>query len=457
MPPLQDITHRFVSPLPPSSPPALSYIDDDDIDHGRAGPSSAFLNLSTSSNPLHPRPISVTDSASGKKDKENLPPFEVEDGLELGAGPSNVIFSTPKSRTGGAKRSPPSSDPFGFLALERRLKAQREQAKRIRDDVYETAGPVRKRQKFDPAASPSQLHMTRLSYRTPGRANKSTQTPLYSIRHTTGIRTISPPAATPLHQKGRKQRRSTLVFDNGNSPFLDSHASTPSPSKRYKRPNASVGNIGKRDSNVIDDSVLSLPMPSQLTAAASPIRRRRKRARLADLGVENDVTENPNETLSVLAGDSDALANTLRSRLPKKRGLREESIGLVTPIQKEKRKAEETKSRSRKTAGKGDGEDEEGGKRRSARLAKRDPLAIHKGTTKANRPVRKAKGKENAGKKTDAKINAKKASTNMKGKGKNDEVPDDVTETWERERAARLAYFKKLDSYELETESIYVI
>src|SRR6266550_150908 len=71
MPPLQDITHKFVSPLPPSSSPALSYIDEVE---NKINPSEAFLALPTS--------------------------------------PAHFIFSTPKAKL---TLLPGDSDPFGFL------------------------------------------------------------------------------------------------------------------------------------------------------------------------------------------------------------------------------------------------------------------------------------------------------------------------------------------------------
>lgn len=117
MPPLQDITHKFQSPLPPSSSPALSYIDEDEV---KISQSSAFLALPTST--------------------------------------SNFVFSTPKAKL-SITPVPGDSDPFGFLAAERKLKLERgRDVKPKRDHTRRQPlaplEPQRKRQKLDTNATP---------------------------------------------------------------------------------------------------------------------------------------------------------------------------------------------------------------------------------------------------------------------------------------------------------------
>ncbi|KIL61975.1 hypothetical protein M378DRAFT_25849 [Amanita muscaria Koide BX008] len=477
MPPLQDITHRFLSPLPPSSP-ALSYIDEScGNEYNKAEPSSAFLALSTSSKAF-PR-LEILDDKSDdelvfdKENKENLPPFELEDEFNPLPGPDGpstsaaVLFSTPKKSKPKADGSPPSSDPFGFLAVERKLKLERNQAKRSISGRREPE-PEPKRQKLGSRSTPTAHALPRV---TPAKkilrsAKLKTQTPV--ARHAVDVRTLSPPAASPFHDQGRKRRRDTLSFDDGN-PFVDSpHASTPSPSKRHRSPLQSTVVLFDKEDDVDDENVPPSPIVQKKKSGVSGTKNKRKRVRTAE---DEDVG---NQTLSALAHDPQLLANILQSRLPKRR-VRQRTEAVTKPAQRggsrRKKREEEAVDEDEQEIEKG----EEQGKRRSSRLAVRESREtgsskagneeIKKTTSK--KPMRKTKGKENSEKKlkpssshigtTTRATRSKKSASKAKEEPQHDQNSDDAKEKWGREREARRAYFEKLDSYELETENIYVI
>lgn len=435
MPPLQDITRRFVqSPLPPSSSPALSYIDDD-----KENP--VFLALKTPP----ARPAAAEHKPTDESENNEF------DRRPPSAFASNPIFSTPTSKP--ATRPAPLSpgDPFGFLAAERKLKLDRSRdgsatRNRTRSRPLKPLNPDRrKRPKLDPSATPSTHALTPLAPTTTdsapakpaptlGRVSTHPQTPI--SRPTADIRTLTPPPATPFHIKRRRRRRTTAVLaaldDEGDNPFLaDSRdvLSTPSPVKRpsarprrVAAPKDDEGDKVVNDENVnpfctptVLKGASSMP-PSVLSSAAPPVRRKRKRARAEEV----EGLDEGDETFSALADDPDALARALRARLPKRK-TREESVGVVTPVKKSSRtKVKRGKSDKDVEVGNGeDGEDvkEVKGVRRSTRLSKRGPLAdsnkekkakVGKTTTRAT----KGKGKENADRAFE------KASAAMKGKGK---------------------------------------
>ena len=468
MPPLEDITRRFVqSPLPPSSSPALSYIDEV---KEKQNPSSAFLALSTSP----ARPLAPERDSAGS-DKLSFEVYDEFDHRPPSAFASNPIFSTPTSKLTTTRAAPLSpGDPFGFLAAERKLKLDRIQDRdgapkrnptrsRRPGQPSEPLEPhQRKRQKLDPSAtpgkhvpptldtpfalpSPSTHNRPAKQKPTLGRvsnAHAHAQTTPISRPPTADIRTLAPPPVTPLH-RGRRRRRSTalLLFDDEErNPFIVDSCdidvpSTPSP---VKRPSARSRHDGDEGDKVTNDEnvnpfrtpTFSMP-PSAFSSAASPKRRRRKRGRAEE---EVEGLDEGNVTFSALVDEPAAL----RARLPKMRTTKE-TVDIVTPVKKRSRR-EVTQGKSDKEAevvDAGYGEDEENvkevkGVRRSTRLSKQGPLAdSNKGKkTKAGKKTTtratKGKGKENAGgasKKTPA-------ATKGKGKAKDrprvDEAQDDV-------------------------------
>ncbi|KAF8332161.1 hypothetical protein F5887DRAFT_997173 [Amanita rubescens] len=374
MPPLQDITHKFLSPLPPSSSPALSYIDEVEE---KINPSSAFLALPTS------------PARQG----------------------SNFVFSTPKANT----PAPRDSDPFGFLAAERKLKLERGKDHARRQPLAPLE-PQRKRQKLETNATPGHSRSS---------AVKLNQTTTPISKPSAGTRTLlTPPAIAPLHTlKKRRVERTTTTFsfdnDDENNPFLlvssPSVLSTPSPVKPRPRLRSSPG-----DDNVENDENVNpffspaleegeeKDVPSVVSSAVvTPIRRRRKRDRMVLEEVQEERVQNVDD--SALVDDRRAL----RSQLPKRKTREEPSAEVSTPV---KKKARTTKSTGRKGKEKEEpGKEDGGGKRRSARLSKQSQLADgNKGkkekASKTTRGVAKGKGKENAGKTS--------APTKVKGKGK---------------------------------------
>ena len=476
--PLEDITHRFVqSPLPPSSSPALSYIDEI---KDKQNPSSAFLALSTSP----ARPLALERDTTGSE----KPTFEVYDEFDHrppSAFASNPIFSTPTSKPTTRAAPPSPGDPFGFLAAERKLKLDRSRdgppkrnpprtrSRRAGQPSEPPEPDRRKRQKLDPSATPSKhVPLTLLcpvpyalptpstnnrpakqkpTLRRVGNTHTHTQTP--TSRPTADIRTLAPPPVTPLHDKKRKRRRPTALLpfdDEERNPFIVDSSdvlSTPSP---VKRPSARRPAVSRYDGNggdkVFDDENVkpfctptsfergSMP-PNVLSSAASPKRRRRKRYRAEEV----EGLDGGDVMFSALVDDSDALARA-ETRTTR------ETVDVVTPVKKRQRRrvkqTELTRGKSDKEAEDADAgyaEDEENvkevkGVRRSTRLSKQGPLAdsnkgkkakVGKTTTRGT----KGKGKENAGRAST------KAAAVSKGKGKAkdrpgvDEAEDDVIET----------------------------
>ncbi|KAF8637556.1 hypothetical protein AX17_002742 [Amanita inopinata Kibby_2008] len=488
-PPLQDITHRFISPLPPSSPPLP--LSNHDNEHDRPI-SSSFLQLSSPSarKALANRRLGRGDT-SDKENDEALPTFDLGDEFDnerpQQPGPSNAVLPSPSSQDnnneqGGLSPSPASSDPFGFLAVERKLKLERKQPKRDRRQLERE----QKRQRYDPspttvarATATATTSATRI--RTPlttlRRTRPSTRamdkTPV--LRDKVNIEASSALRTSILHMQGKKRRRRTLVYDDEN-PFLDPHDTTPSPTKLL--PSESAKSMVAGPALGLADTSRGEDLPAPLTPVLSgksvlldvpgtpPGKHRRKRARLSleTLGTE-DVG---NKTLSALADDPPALKRVLKSRLPRRRG-GDENID-VTPVKKVKR------ARLRRKCNDSESEESDGGggdgkkglgkgksaaglaQRRSARLAGRD--VENTGGQERDRNG-KGKGKENLAREVKKRVRlraGKAVATKERGGKSKDEVPlEEVTEVWERERAARKAYFEKLDSYELETENIYVI
>ncbi|PFH46143.1 hypothetical protein AMATHDRAFT_8153 [Amanita thiersii Skay4041] len=423
-----------------------------------------------------------------------------------------------KREYGGDRPPAPTLPPPSGTSLTSRGKAkaaEHEEKHLVNTTEWAAGTPIRVRRTRETLAEEQRKSMCDPSPTTLPRIRSHVRPSPLALHHTDASVT----AIEQYEEQQRKKKRQRLspspfspsptagalplpVDDEAHNPFLDHDESDhdvprpvvepTTPTTKTPRPAnpPSPLPVRRRASIIVGDQVEKGSIPSSPISARFVKGKERDKQEKKDGGKgvkrkrsakgkgkekEKELEEVGNETFSVLADDPDALASALRARLPRKR-VRIKEVEREDEEDKCNNVGRNTKKRKGKTKAKevDDDDDEEETlpvTRKSARLARRDEdtaggkdnkmekVEGKKGTATAvrSRTVGKTKGKENTGqgKPRSSKAVSKGARETKEGKAK--EIEKDVMDAWERERTARRAYFKKVDSYELEKEDLYVI
>ncbi|KAF9460717.1 hypothetical protein BDZ94DRAFT_1265353 [Collybia nuda] len=335
------------SSLPPSSPPSTSSrLPWGDHEHDQVHDENAC-----------PQHILTSDAPA-----EDIPDFEYD--LGDASQDRDFIADAPENWFQGESTPDAAnmSDPFGFFAVERQLKAER-------------------------AAKP--IIETKSAARAWHRATPS---------NTIDVTASNPP-----------------VWD------IPSNPSTPHKRVDKRRAIASPNQSSDGFFNPNTSSMPSTPSPSKHPTNTA-------KGKIAPIGEENDRSEDAIKSVEV---DSTIAKTRVSRRLIKKPRSSGDSHTTISHTPLVKRSTRRIPSVRRPTEKPGD-------------RSKNEVLE----------PPKKNK-------RTTGTIGKKPVSSGKRGKGKNTKDLDDLEimkqEKWERERQARLEYFRKLQDYQVEKENVYVI
>ncbi|KAF5317337.1 hypothetical protein D9611_003666 [Ephemerocybe angulata] len=306
--------------------------------------------------------------------------------------------------------TPRASDPFGFFALEKKLEAERgdgEDEEEIvdgheadEDDDEEAAGQIL----VADTSSPRPVRRLKHKYVVEAIINEGEEQRVYEEED--GVH-FQPPTPHKTVDRTRYSYAATHVDEELSSPAPSSSGS-PSPSKRRMPSSAKRKAASAREE---DDGVYE-EEESRLEASPSQKVPGKKQAKLAS-EVDNE-------------GEGEERSEPPRRQLRSRTSARQQEMH---------QKVGESSKTAETTTRKG-------------RATKRDGGAAA--------PGKKTKGTGAKGtKSTSSKVKGKKKAATTSNKAH--EVVDPDMEEWERERQARLEYFRKLEEYDYETENVYVV
>ncbi|KAG2065234.1 hypothetical protein BDR04DRAFT_1145464 [Suillus decipiens] len=362
------------------------------------------------------------------------------------------------------------SDPFGFLAAEKVLKARR------------TARLPSEKRKYAQSQS-TVLRVTPYSTHTRGQLNRATPTPTRPAASSVPIPTndediddlyLDEPITTSIPVPAPILRHSHIPTPSSSPVSLRSEIAVPALLKprldilrdqpTRSRDPLRTPRKRKRDietSTPASSDVLSSPSPVKVSVAArrpqtpsdrpetaeehTPVPKRATRAQVKGKGKAQDDTLKPRKriraTKEAASPSPRQACKDLEKLLPRSAATRRAAALAKTGVKGRVRMAVDPVSDS--------DSDEEQPKRRKP-VSRVQPSSSAKPAPRSAKPVSKG---------------VKKSSLKPRGKGKektkplNDlmELSDDTRERYEKERLARLEYFRKLDGYQMKKENVYVV
>ncbi|EAU91887.1 hypothetical protein CC1G_04654 [Coprinopsis cinerea okayama7 len=423
----------YPSSLPPSSPPSVS-------SNHNAGPSHSQSNHPHHSLPVLSRsPSPFLDNVSRRLfgPADTIAEEGQEEERHQGGQEHRHVydawqdfdFVVPESELCGARAgsskaqvSPTNSDPFGFFALERKLKEGRE-----KDEDEEVEGVVLVKETSPFAAPQARPSSPGLEYTDP------------------------PEDPYDDHHENDNEHASTFnhpLLAHSESFFLP--PTPPTPQKKRDRRRSSRHGF---EFNLQEEDEIFNPRPSSCPSSPSPSKRSsvKRKAVAVDSDAFNDEVD----------AEADSTPQAQRQRRPVRKQARTE--------QKEEEKGDDG-------VGDDDGRGREG--ERVLRRSKRGRTSIKRGedgegrdnevgSSRRSRSRNATKSESNANTRT--RSSARKSTRSQAAPVKEKKtrsrkaaaiLPSDDSDAEakrERERQARLEYFRKLDEYEVETENVYVI
>ncbi|KAF9494198.1 hypothetical protein BDN71DRAFT_1010787 [Pleurotus eryngii] len=384
---LQDITSQFVEPEPVVGGPKQTVSREEPQPPRRKRRAKAPIGRlakrkdGPSHHPAIPSslPPSSPPSESSRFDAINQafagPRFtrNRSPSLEYADENADPFSESPDLLPAAASRSSYQADPFGFLAVESRLRAKRE------------------------AAQPFQV-LTDLDLP----VDDDHPTPHPDTFEDDNDENVVPLGVPSTPHKRKKHRRSMMTGSTSPTSaalYNPSPRSTPSPSK--PRRSLAKGNHSPVDSSE-SELVLSRPPIASVARGARITAKEKAKARKEARAPKKSVTPR-------------TLGRSLEALLPKR-------------VTRARVASSKGKGKRGREAVSDDEEDEP------------SPRKTKKRATVAGKPSSKAKGKAKATEIEDEEIDI-----------------DGAQEKLKQERQARLEYFKKLDSYKVEEENVYVV
>ncbi|KAG9312155.1 hypothetical protein JVU11DRAFT_7445 [Chiua virens] len=378
----------------------------------------------------------------------------------------------------GSPSKASDSDPFGFVAVERALKAKRttptEPPRKSTLHVSSIKSPPRST--VLPSA-PSHTYLSSFASFSqpdaPVATNNEDIEGLYTDEPVAGPSHVPVPVA-PLLLMNSDQPLAEINATRSQPTFADPLRT---PRKRKRRPSPTPNKGLDSDSEGTD--VPSSPSPIKISVSLNSHRARTSRpshspvlkltrSQTRAAGATNAPTAHAPRTKRIKTSYQDIPTPSSTPRSPASR----QSTVPPTPIPPRRSKRQAAvgaRAKLRGTTSDIENEDGDGRMKLRSRSAKMNTeVKTTKPTTRAKHPPSKSKTPTKTQKATTAKPargrpKGKASAKDAKGKGKTRplksvlDLSDDTREIYEKERRERLEYFKRLEGYQMQKENVYVV